>query len=157
MQYLRDFLFGLQPDSCGYGIIATSVFPNGHFATLDRGSPVLAGLPQGGCGACIQVTCTDPAAVSTSSSKAGLSFCNVLPNLFEAVTLKQMHMPYLNGKFGKANQAEFEKFVQFKWSALPWHWATKPKSSRSQQQRLRSADSGLIALGMALQIGNDWG
>lgn len=53
---------GSQPDSCGYGILESSIFPNGHLATLISSSPLNTGLAQGGCGACVQVTCTDPTA-----------------------------------------------------------------------------------------------
>ncbi|DBA95815.1 TPA: hypothetical protein ACH3X1_001364 [Trebouxia sp. C0004] len=48
-----------QPDSCGYGVISPSLFPDGHLATLSSSSPSLAGLPQSGCGACLQITCND--------------------------------------------------------------------------------------------------
>lgn len=56
-------LCAVQPDSCGYGEIPPSVFPYGHLATFSSSSPPLTGLPQGGCGACLQVTCTDPTEV----------------------------------------------------------------------------------------------
>ncbi|DBA99213.1 TPA: Expansin-B5 [Trebouxia sp. C0006] len=49
-----------QPDSCGYGEISPSLFPNGHLATFSSSNPPLAGLPQNGCGACLQITCNDP-------------------------------------------------------------------------------------------------
>ena len=59
----------LQPNSCGFGTILPS--SSVHAASLDKSSPILAGLPQNGCGACVQVTCTDPAPVSTTlASKA---------------------------------------------------------------------------------------
>jgi len=54
----------VQPDSCGYGVISPSLFPNGHLATLSSSSPTLAGLRQNGCGACLQITCNDPSPVS---------------------------------------------------------------------------------------------
>ncbi|DBA72894.1 TPA: Expansin-B5 [Trebouxia sp. C0005] len=53
-------IYSGQPDSCGYGMISPSLFPNGHLATFSSSSPPLEGLPQNGCGACLQLTCNDP-------------------------------------------------------------------------------------------------
>lgn len=58
----------LQPNSCGYGILEPSIFPDGHLGTLSSSDPLNKGLAQGGCGACVEVTCTDSAQVLSSSS-----------------------------------------------------------------------------------------
>ncbi|KAL0023658.1 hypothetical protein WJX77_011178 [Trebouxia sp. C0004] len=57
-----------QPDSCGYGVISPSLFPDGHLATLSSSSPSLAGLPQSGCGACLQITCNDSSPVNCAAT-----------------------------------------------------------------------------------------
>ena len=65
--YTTPCVIMLQPDSCGYGVIPPSVSTQSHLASLSRASRLLAGLPLNGCGACVQVTCTDPGPVSSNS------------------------------------------------------------------------------------------
>lgn len=51
--------------SCGYG----SLNPNGAIGATANDNPVVAGLPQSGCGACVQITC-DTAATSVCKPDA---------------------------------------------------------------------------------------
>lgn len=62
---LSSWCMLLQPDSCGYGVIAPSISP--HLASFSKSSPLLAALPSSGCGACVQVTCTDAVPVRLSA------------------------------------------------------------------------------------------
>ncbi len=54
--------------ACGYGALPPGQWPFGGIAAIDPlASPFAAGVQQG-CGVCLEVQCTDPAACGTSQS-----------------------------------------------------------------------------------------
>ena len=44
--------------SCGYGVLNATSWPYGNIATISSQNPVVASLGSGGCGACLQISCT---------------------------------------------------------------------------------------------------
>ncbi|KAK9813252.1 hypothetical protein WJX72_011488 [[Myrmecia] bisecta] len=53
--------FGILDGSCGYGQLNQEDWPNWAAASIGPGNPLVASGIKSGCGACIQVTCMDPA------------------------------------------------------------------------------------------------
>ena len=95
----------LQPDSCGYGVVPPSVSTEPHLASLSRTSPLLAGLPANGCGACVQVTCTDPAPVRFKLRASSCSTAILLKSLSQSslifnVVHETMNIGKEKGKWG---------------------------------------------------------
>lgn len=47
-----------QPGACGYGVLNSTSWPYGAPLSIRSDSPLVAGLPFAGCGACFRVACS---------------------------------------------------------------------------------------------------
>lgn len=63
------------PASCGYGVLNTTSWPYGALLSVRSTATIVKGLPHNGCGACFQITCSQPGQASILPLYATVCIC----------------------------------------------------------------------------------